>query len=145
MAKAKRYTRTPGDVNWNELGKGELPAVRWRRLENTMTREILIIFGYAIDDVKGPWVGYDLKHLHTAPCTHCGRRQFAVWGVEGPSANRFHLCPGNLGADSMGNVVPCPYGGLRNDEGEHVCDGLPSMSYHGVCRWTSLSNWKEMK
>ncbi len=145
MPKARRTTRTPGTVNWDDLGKEPLPAVRWRILRSAMTNEVIDIFGYAIDDEKGPWVGYDRKHLHEAPCTHCGRRQFAHWGKEGPSANRFHLCPGNLGADSMGNVVPCPYDGLRNDIGEHVCDGIPSMSFHGVCRWTGLSGWKEEK
>lgn len=145
MAKARRTTRTAGAVDWEQLGKEPLPHTRWRMLQSTTTLQTLEIFGYSIDDVKGPWVGYDRKHLHEAPCTHCGRRQFSEWGVIGPTANRFHLCPGNLGADSMGNVVPCPYDGLRNDANEHVCDGIPSMSYHGVSRWTSLSGWKEIE
>lgn len=140
--RARRTVRVAGSVDYNKLGQEPLPATRWRKLESVMTHEVIIIFGYSIDEIKGPWVGYDLKHIHEAPCTHCGRLQFAHWS-EGPSANRFHLCPGDLGSDSRGNVVPCPYPGLRNDAGEHVCDGIPSMSYHGVCRWTGLSGWKE--
>lgn len=136
MPKNKRVVRHMGEVTRESIAQLTQKPVRWRILQNTKTREIVRFFGYGIG-TGGPWVGYPGLKIKEAPCTHCGQLAFGLWGTQAEQAT--HECPGHLGKDSLGVTVPCGTGE------PHECTGLPSMSYHGVYRWTALNNWEEVK
>lgn len=136
-----RRTKNPGaggQVDFDAVRESvHVANARWRALRHNQTKEIVRVFAYsARPPNRGPWVGYDSALMPQAPCTHCGRAAF-----DRPLAASFlHLCKGYyVGRESES----CAYDGLRNDDGEHVCTGIPSMSWHGVKRW-SETEWSEI-
>ncbi len=141
MANRKR-TKNPGaggQVDFDAVAP-EMPVKGsfgyWRVLRNRKSGVILKIFGYAITPVNGPWVGYTEITLNQAPCEHCGRKGHL---------DRLHVCPGFYLPGPTGDPGPpvCNYDGMKTNDGEHVCTGRPSMSFHGLSRFSS-EEWTEM-
>lgn len=148
MASSKR-TKNPhagGTVDFDAVKPRPQSAHNgfWRLLKNRKTGETLKIFGYAVNVDHsaahtldcGPWVGYTEESLKTAPCNHCGRTG---------NLDRLHVCPGFYLDGPTGDPGPpvCAYDGMRSNDGEHVCVGRPSMSYHGVSHF-KREEWLEL-
>lgn len=134
MAKRTRNPGAGGAVDFDAVKPPEPEIVKpgyWRVLRNRKSGVLLKVFAYFVP-MKGPWVGYTEITLNQAPCDHCGRSGHL---------DRLHVCPGYY----LGEGAPpvCAYDGLKTDDGEHVCVGRPSMSYHGLSRFSS-EEWIEM-
>lgn len=124
-----------GKVDFKNLWKNEQDRqrrIRWRTLQMEATGALVSIYGYACQP-EGPWFGYTLADLETAPCSHCGLTK--VFRRESWA----HQCPGVFD----GKRLPCSEG-LKWNEIGHLCRGEPSMSYGGVPFWRS-TDWHEVQ
>lgn len=126
-----------GKVDYKNLWKNELEkrrVIRWRTLRSPLTGALVAVYGYAVRP-GGPWFGYTLTDLETAPCTHCG--QAGKFGAK----TWAHDCPGIYD----GHRLPCAEG-IPRGQMVHECKGEPSMSYsrdgEGPSLWKS-GDWEE--
>lgn len=115
-----------GSVDYDHLGP-PLKKERWYTLRARDGKTVQI-YGY-----RSPlgWTGYDREGLLDAPCSHCGRVGLSL----SP-----HICRGYwIGRENE----PCAYDGMKANNGEHVCSGMPSMAWHGVKVW-KREGWSEI-
>lgn len=113
-----------GKVDYDNLWKNQQQRdkrIRWRTLRSQQTGGLVAIYGYSVStQPEGPWFGYTLADLESAPCVHCGQT-----GVFRPQS-WVHECPGIY----QGHRLPCSQG-IALVNAAHMCRGEPSMSYAG--------------
>lgn len=126
----KVIRRATGTVNFDEkfVPPGEL--CHWIYVVNQQDQWGMV-WGYELPDgsVMGyAWEGTGHPNIQEAPCAHCGQTTWQgkpVFCPDAESWDRDHTCP----ATWDGRPLPCSE--------PHVCKGRPSMSWHGVGKWTA--------